>query len=105
MRIIKRLVLLVLASVVAFILVLTVFVRVGRYLNGTHLRSGVVVGIRYDDGHPYETVINLFGKEIRHKHTPKPGYIVEIRNGEKMDFWKVRKDELDQYPIGQYVKR
>lgn len=103
MRIVKRVMLFVLAEILCVFVLLTAFVRIGTYLSTDHLRSGIVTDIRYDDGHPYEAVLNLFGKEIRHTYRPEPAYLLEIQNGEKLDFWKVSRDEALKYSVGDYV--
>lgn len=105
MRIVKRVMLFVLAEILCVFVFLTAFVRIGTYLSTDHLRSGIVTGIRYDDGHPYETVLNLFGKEIRHTYKPKPAYLLEIRDGEKLDIWRVSREEALKYSVGDYVAK
>ncbi len=105
MRIVKRVMLFVLAEIICVFVLLTAFVRIGTYLSTDHLRSGIVTDIRYDDGHPYEAVLNLFGKEIRHTYKPKPAYLLEIQNGEKFDIWRVSKEEALKYSVGDVAVR
>lgn len=105
MAVVKKVAAFVALLIVSVYLILTVTVFAGRYLNDDHLLSGTVMGIRYDSGKPYETVIRFWGNEIRHTHNPEPGYLMTVRNGNKMDVWRVSRDTALKYSIGDTVKK
>ena len=100
---IKRASLTLLTALFAALLLFSTVILIGRYLSTDHLRDGIVVGITYDGGGSHEAVLSGRSGEIRHTYRREPAYVVQVRNGEKMDFWRVR--NVDKYSVGEYAVR
>lgn len=101
----RRILLAAAAEIAAMLLLFTAFIRIGTYLSTDHLRSGIVTGIRYDAGNPYETELTLFDRKIRHVHRPEATYLLEIRDGDRTDVWTVSREMALKYSVGDYVEK